>query len=155
VTTTRLTRQIRAPRSEVYRALLDADAVQRWMVPDGMTSTVHAFDAREGGEFWITLTYDTPTTAGKTSAQTDSFRGSFQRLVPDSEVVQVVEFDTDDPSVAGAMTITYRLADDGRGTALVTSHENLPPGVSEADNELGWSMSIGKLAALVERTAPE
>ena len=49
--TTRLSRHIRAPRSAVYRALLDADAVQRWMVPDGMTSEVHAFDAREGGKY--------------------------------------------------------------------------------------------------------
>jgi uncharacterized protein YndB with AHSA1/START domain len=150
VTTTRLTRRIRAPRAEVYRALLDAEAVQRWMVPDGMTSEVHAFDAREGGEFRITLTYDVPTTAGKTSAQTDSFHGRFQRLVPDSEVEQVVEFDTDDPSMSGEMTITYRLEDVEGGTELTGVHENLPPGVSAADNELGWSISIGKLAALVE-----
>jgi uncharacterized protein YndB with AHSA1/START domain len=150
VTTTRLTRRIKVPRAEVYRALLDAEAVQRWMVPDGMTSEVHAFDAREGGEFRITLTYDVPTTAGKTSAQTDSFHGRFQRLVPDSEVEQVVEFDTDDPSMSGEMTITYRLEDVEGGTELTGVHENLPPGVSAADNELGWSISIGKLAALVE-----
>jgi uncharacterized protein YndB with AHSA1/START domain len=56
----------------VYRTLLDAEAVQDWMVPDGMTSHVHSFDAREGGTFRISLTYDLPTTAGKTSTQTDS-----------------------------------------------------------------------------------
>ena len=49
------------------------------------------------------------------------------------------------------MTIIYTLADAGSGTDLVGIHENLPPGVSPADNELGWSISIGKLAALVER----
>jgi uncharacterized protein YndB with AHSA1/START domain len=134
----------------VYRALLDPDAVQRWMVPEGMTSEVHAFDARDGGEFRISLTYDTPTTAGKSSDQTDSFHGHFVRLVPDTEVVQAVEFETDDPTVQGEMTITYLLADADDGTELTGVHENLPPGVSAADNELGWTMSLDKLARLVE-----
>ena len=95
--------------ARVYAALLDPVAVQRWMVPDGMTSEVHTFDAREGGEFSISLTYDEPGAAGKTSGGTDSFHGRFVRLVPDTEVVQAVAFDTDDPTVAGEMTITYRL----------------------------------------------
>jgi uncharacterized protein YndB with AHSA1/START domain len=134
----------------VYRSLLDAEAVQDWMEPDGMTSHVHSFDAREGGTFRISLTYDLPTTAGKTSSQTDSFHGRFVKLVPDTEVVQVVEFETDDPTMQGEMTITYRLADADGGTDLTGLHENLPPGVLPADNELGWSMSIEKLARLVE-----
>jgi uncharacterized protein YndB with AHSA1/START domain len=130
--------------------LLDAEAVQQWMVPDAMSSQVHSFDAREGGTFRISLTYDMPTTAGKTSTQTDSFHGRFVKLVPDTEVVQVVEFETDDPTMQGDMTITYMLADAGGGTNLTGLHENLPRGVSPADNELGWSMSIDKLAKLVE-----
>ena len=147
---TRVTRHIRASRADVYRALLDADAVQQWMVPDDMSSHVHAFDAREGGTFRISLTYDTPTDTGKTTAQTDSYHGRFVTLVPDAEVVQVVEFESDDPSMAGEMTITYRLSERDGGTDLVGIHDNLPPGVSPADNELGWRMSIDKLARLVE-----
>jgi uncharacterized protein YndB with AHSA1/START domain len=150
VATTSLTKRIRAPRAAVYRALLDAADVQRWMVPDGMTSQIHKSDPREGGEFRISLTYDAPTTAGKTTAQTDSFHGRFVRLVPDTEVVQVVEFETDDPAMVGEMTITYGLADADEGTELVGVHENLPPGVPPEANELGWSMSIDKLAKLVE-----
>ncbi len=134
----------------MYRALLDAEAVQQWMVPDAMTSHVHSYDAREGGTFRISLTYDLPTAAGKTSSHTDSFHGRFVRLVPDTEVVQVVEFETDDPAMKGEMTITYLLADADDGTDLTGLHENLPPGVSPADNEIGWSMSIDKLAELVE-----
>ena len=134
----------------MYHTLLDADAVQDWMVPEGMTSQVHSFDAREGGTFRISLTYDMPTTAGKTSAQTDSFHGRFAKLVHDTEVVQVVEFEADDPTMQGEMTITYRLSDADGGTELTGLHENLPSGVSPADNELGWSMSIDKLAKLVE-----
>jgi uncharacterized protein YndB with AHSA1/START domain len=135
----------------VYAALLDPGAVQRWMVPDGMTSEVHAFDATEGGTFRISLTYDDPTATGKTEGRTDTFHGRFARLVPDTEVVQVVEFETDDPGTTGEMTITYALADaDGGGTKVTGIHEDLPPGVSEEDNELGWRMSLGKLADLVE-----
>lgn len=148
--TTRLSRVVRAPRSAVYRALLDASAVQRWMVPDGMTSEIHSFDPREGGEFRVSLTYDDAARSGKTAAHKDTFHGRFVRLVPDEEVVQVVEFETDDPSMRGEMTITYRLSDSGVGTEIVGLHEDLPPGLSPEDNELGWRISIGKLAALVE-----
>ena len=151
---TQVSRHIRAPRSVVYRALLDAQAVQHWMVPDGMTSVVHSFDARKGGTFRISLSYDRPTTAGKTTPQTDSFHGRFVKLVPDSEVVQAVEFDTDDPALHGEMMITYLLADDNGGTRLTGRHENLPPGVSPSDNELGWSMALEKLAKLVEGPRP-
>ena len=152
VATTEVTRHVRAPRGAVYRALLDADDVQRWMVPEGMTSEVHRFEAWEGGGFRISLTYEAPDAAGKTGAHTDTYHGRFLRLVPDTEVVQVIEFETDDPRMVGEMTVTYTLADADGGTDVVGRHENLPPGVSPTDNELGWSMSLGKLAALVERT---
>ena len=154
MSTTRLTRHIGAPRERVFRALLDPEAVRQWMVPDNMTSHVHSFDARQGGTFRITLTYDAPTTAGKTDPQSDSFHGWFAELVADTKVVQVVEFEADDPAVKGEMTITYTLTDAEGGTELSGVHENLPPGVSPADNELGWSTSIEKLAALAEATEP-
>lgn len=150
MSTTRIARHIDAPPARVYRALLDPTSVQQWMVPDGMTSRVHSFDAREGGTFRISLTYDQPTNTGKTTAQTDTFHGRFVRLLPDAEVVQAVEFETDDPAMQGEMTITYTLAAAAGGTDLVGLHENLPAGVAPADNELGTSMSIDKLARLVE-----
>jgi uncharacterized protein YndB with AHSA1/START domain len=150
VSTTRVTRHIRAPRSRVYRALLDPKAVQQWMVPDQMSSEIHSFDARQGGTFRISLTYDEPTTAGKTTSQTDTFHGRFVKLVPDSEMVQAVEFESDDPSMAGEMKITYTLATANGGTDVVGVHENIPPGVAPADNELGFRMSLDKLAKLVE-----
>jgi uncharacterized protein YndB with AHSA1/START domain len=150
MSTTRITRHINAPRSRVYRALLAQESVRQWMVPDQMSSHIHSFEPFEGGTFRISLTYDAPTSAGKTSAQTDTFHGRFVRLVPNSEVVQTVEFETDDTAMQGEMTITYTLADADSGTDLVGLHENLPPGVPPADNELGWTMSIAKLAKLVE-----
>lgn len=148
---TRIERCIRAPRAAVYAALVDREDVQRWMVPDGMTSVVHRFDAREGGTWRTSLTYDQPTGTGKTTAHTDTHHGRFVRLMPDAEVVQTVEFETDDPSMQGEMTITYALADaPGGGTDMVAIHEGLPPGLDPEQNELGWSMSIAKLAELVE-----
>ena len=47
--------------------------------------------------------------------------------------------------------MTYDLPTNaGGGTDRDGVYENLPPGVSPADNELGWNMSIAKLAKLVE-----
>lgn len=147
---TRVIKHIAAPPEHVYAALTDAESVQRWMVPDGMSSQVHDFDAREGGSIRISLTYDNPDESGKTHGATDTFRGRFTKLVPGREVVQVIEFETDDPDVAGQMTITYSLSDADGGTNLTGIHENLPPGVSPEANEQGWQMSLDKLARLVE-----
>jgi uncharacterized protein YndB with AHSA1/START domain len=141
---------IDAPRTAVYRALLDADAVAIWMVPDGMSSHVHEFETREGGSFRISLTYDSPTGTGKTTARTDTYHGRFLRLVEGEEVVEVVEFETSDPAMRGEMTIMFSLADANGGTDLIAVHDRLPPGLSPADNEVGWRSSLAKLAALVE-----
>ena len=147
---THITRHINAPRAKVYHALLDAQAVQQWRVPTGMTSHVHTFDAREGGTFRISLTYDAPTATGKTSAHTDTYHGRFVTLVPNTQVVEVVEFETADLALQGEMTISMTLVDADGGTDVVAVHAGLPSGVPPADNELGWQLSLAKLAALVE-----
>jgi uncharacterized protein YndB with AHSA1/START domain len=146
---TRITLYIDAPRARVYRALLDPTEVMQWRVPEGMTSQVHEFEAREGGAIRVSLTYDAPDAVGKTTAHTDTYRGRFVKLVPDELVVEADEFETEDPSLSGEMTITIRLSDAGRGTQLEAQHEGLPEGVSPADNETGWRMALAKLAALV------
>jgi Activator of Hsp90 ATPase homolog 1-like protein len=73
MSSTRIVRRVNAPRATVYRALLDARAIATWRVPTGMTGHVHAFDAREGGSFRISLTYDAPTGTGKTTPHTDTY----------------------------------------------------------------------------------
>ncbi|KVP94047.1 polyketide cyclase [Burkholderia ubonensis] len=147
---THVSRHLNAPRAKVYRALLDPHAIEQWKAPDGMTCRVDAFDPREGGAFRITLTYDAPTDAGKTTARTDSYHGRFVTLVPDERVVEIDAFETDDPALHGAMTITITLSDDAGGTRIDATHDGLPPGVPAADNETGWRMALAKLAALVE-----
>jgi len=154
MSSTRIHHHVNAPRSLVYRALLDARAVATWMVPTGMTSHVHAFDAREGGSFRISLTYDAPTGTGKTTAHTDTHHGRFVKLVPNEQVVEVVEFETTDPALRGEMTITFTLTDTDGGTDILAVHDGLPPGVSTTDNEVGWRSSLAKLTALVEAPHP-
>lgn len=147
---TRISRHINAPRAKVYRALLDARSIATWRVPTGMTSHVHEFDARDGGSFRISLTYDEPTRIGKTTAHTDTFHGRFVKLVPNVEVVEVGEFETADPMLQGEMTLTTTLTDAGNGTEILVVHDGLPSGLSASDNELGWQEALAKLAALVE-----
>jgi uncharacterized protein YndB with AHSA1/START domain len=150
VSSTRISRRVKAPRANVYRALLDARAVATWRVPGGMTSHIHAFDPREGGSFRISLTYEAPTGTGKTTAQTDTYHGHFVELVPNEKVVEVVEFETADPALRGEMTITMELVDAEGGTDILAVHDGLPSGVPPADNEAGWQSSLAKLAAFVE-----
>ena len=150
MSSTRVSQHVNAPRAIVYRALLDAQAVATWRVPAGMTGHVHAFDARAGGSFRISLTYDAPTRAGKTTAHTDTYHGRFAKLVPNEQVVEVVEFETTDPALRGEMTITTTLVDADGGTDVLVVYEGLPPGVPPADNETGTRMALAKLAAFVE-----
>jgi uncharacterized protein YndB with AHSA1/START domain len=152
MSTTQVHQFVRADRPTVYRALVDAEDIAKWRVPTDMSSQVHEFDAREGGAFRVSLTYDAPDQAGKSSARTDTYHGHFVRLVPDQLVVEVLEFETDDPALRGAMTMTTTLADAEGGTDVVIEHEGLPAGVSIEDNELGTRMALTQLARLVENS---
>lgn len=154
MSSTQIKVHIRAPRAAVYRALTDARAVARWRVPDGMSCQVHTFDAREGGGLRISLTYQTASGRGKTTAETDTYHGRFVSLVPNEKVVEVDEFETADPAMQGGMTTTITLEDAEGGTDLTAIHEGLPPGVRPEDNETGWRMALGKLANLVEAGPP-
>jgi uncharacterized protein YndB with AHSA1/START domain len=145
------TRRIRASRAAVYAALLDPAAVERWRVPVGMTSEVHEFELRKGGVFRVSLTYDAPDAIGKSEGRTDSYHGHFERLVPDTEVVEVVEFETSDPALTGTMRITTTLREIDGDVEISMFHEGIPVGVALLDNELGTSMALDSLANLLEQ----
>ena len=149
---TRVSRIIKAPRKTIYQAFLDPDAVAAWLVPDTMRSYIHTFDPREGGTFRISLTYQNPEDAqrGKTAADTDTYHGRFVKLVPYEKIVEVIEFESQEPGFAGEMTMTVTLADVEGGTQVSLLHENVPVGVRPEDNEAGSRQSLAKLAALVE-----
>jgi uncharacterized protein YndB with AHSA1/START domain len=151
MTTTMLTQHFDASASVVYRALIDPDAVSAWMFPDGMTIQIHHFEPRVGGRFRISLTYEGDLGVGKSSARTDTYHGRFVELVPNERVVETLAFETADPSMQGEMTITFALAEAEGATELSAWHENVPSGISPADNETGWRMSLARLRQLVEQ----
>jgi uncharacterized protein YndB with AHSA1/START domain len=131
---TRDSRIIKAPRRAVYRAFLDPAAVVSWLPPKGMTGRIDAIDPREGGVYRLTLIYDATdgVPRGKTSDHTDVVRGPFQELIPDTRIVQRVEFESTDPAYAGAMTIIWTLVDVPGGTEVAILCENVPPAYNRA-----------------------
>lgn len=114
-----------------------------------MTSQVHEFDAREGGRFRISLTYDEPTGTGKSSAHTDTYHGHFVKLVPNERVVEVMEFETN-PGMQGEMTVSYLLSEADGGTELLATHEGLPPAFRRTTTKRAGGWHWTNLAALVE-----
>jgi uncharacterized protein YndB with AHSA1/START domain len=147
------TQLVRAPRAAVYAALLDPRATESWRVPDDMTARVEEWEAREGGRFRVSLTYRDADRGGKTQGATDTYTGQFARLVPDEQVVERLEFETDDPDLAEAMTMTWTLRDAEGGTEVEILHEGLSGVVPPEDNDTGTRMSLTKLAAYVEGAA--
>jgi len=151
---TQVSQHVNGPRPAVYRALLDADAIAKWRVPVGMSSHVHEFDAREGGSFRVSLTYDSPDRTGKSTPHTDTYHGHFLKLVPNEQVVEVFEFEAADTALRGTMTMTTTLTDADGGTDVLVVHEGIPDGVPAADNEAGTRMALANLAQLVEGAPP-
>jgi len=147
-----ISRIIKAPRTKLYAACLDPEALARWRVPDRMTGVVHSFDPRLGGSYRMSLMYKAPKrgSAGKTSSDTDSFIGHFVELVPDEKIVESIAFESDDPAYAGTMSLTTSFEDVPGGTNVTMKFDGLPPGIRPEDNETGTRQSLAKLAALVE-----
>lgn len=145
---------IAAPPRVVFRALVDPTLVARWRVPTGMHAEVHAFEARAGGAFRVSLHYDAPDHTGKTAAHTDTYGGHFAELVEPERLVELLAFESPDPAMQATMRITTTLTPVSGGTRLDATHEGLPDAVSERDNEMGWRDSMHKLAALCAGGAP-
>jgi len=149
---TRVSILIKAPRKAVYQAFLDPHAVASWLPQNDMTGQVHEFDPRVGGRFRISLTYQHAERSlhGKTSADTDTVRGRFVELIPSEKIVQIVEFESQQPEFAGEITITATYTNAVGGTEVTMLCENIPKGIRPEDNEMGCRESLQKLAALLE-----
>lgn len=150
--TTRTSRVIRAPRRSVYQACIDPGALAAWRAPDNMAANIDFFDPHAGGTYRMSLIYRDPQHPrhGKTTQEFDSFRGRFLELVPDQKIVEVTEFESDNPQFAGEMQITTTLADTDEGTQITMIFEGIPPGIRPEDNEIGTTQSLEKLATLLE-----
>jgi uncharacterized protein YndB with AHSA1/START domain len=151
-TSTVVSRVIHAPREAVYQAFLDPDALVAWLPPGSMRGVVHAFDAREGGSFKVSLVYPEGdgSPRGKTSEGTDTVQGRFVALIPNERIVWATEFESADPSFAGEMTVSWTLAPADRGTKVTVLCENIPCGIRPEDNEAGSRSTLEKLAAFLE-----
>ncbi|HET8729337.1 MAG TPA: SRPBCC family protein [Alphaproteobacteria bacterium] len=150
--TDRASRVIKASPGTIYRAFVEPESLVSWLPPKGMKGHLRAFDPREGGTYCMALTYDEPggSAPGKTSDETDVVMGRFLELVPDERVVQAIEFESDDPAFAGAMTMTWSLAAVPEGTEVTILCENVPEGIRPEDHDAGLRSTLENLAAFTE-----
>src|SRR5437667_4894057 len=96
----RLHRVLRATPERVYRAFLDADAMVKWLPPNGFTGKVHQLDARVGGKYKMSFT-------NFTTGKAHSFGGTFLDLTPHTSISHTDQFD--DPNLPGEMRTTITL----------------------------------------------
>jgi uncharacterized protein YndB with AHSA1/START domain len=143
--TVRLHRVLRAPAERVYRAFLDADAMAKWLPPNGYTGRVHEIDARVGGGYRMSFTC-------LASGQTHSFGGEYLELVPNERIRHTDRFD--DSGLPGEMQTTISLRPVSCGTELEIVQEGIPEAIPSEACYLGWQDSLRLLAALVEAEIP-
>lgn len=141
-----LHRVLRASPEKVYRAFLDADAMARWLPPNGFTGKVHALDAREGGSYRMSFT-------NFTTMQSHAFGGDYLELKPDQRVRYTGVFD--DPNLPGVMQTTITLAKVMCGTEVDVVQEGIPGVIPPDACHLGWQESLDNLARLVEPNIPQ
>jgi len=148
----RVSRTIAARPAAVYAALVEAERLEAWLPPDGMRGRLERFDPRPGGGFRMVLTYLDPTDSpGKTSGADDVVEVEFANLTPEERVVQRAVFESDDPAYAGTMVMTWQLTAVSRGTEVVVSATDVPPGIEQSAHEAGIASSLANLAAHLER----
>lgn len=145
-------RVIIASPQTIYKAFIEPESLVSWLPPKGMKGHIYAFDARDGGAFRMSLTYDGTdhSTIGKTSEHTDVVQGRFLKLVQDERIVQLVEFESKDPAFAGAMTMTWTLTTVPEGTEVTIVCDNVPEGIRKDDHDAGLRGSLENLAAFTE-----
>ena len=139
--TVRLHRVLATKPEKVYRAFIEADALAKWLPPNGFTCTVHSFDAKVGGAF--KMSFHNFTTGGS-----HSFGGKYLELVPGKRVRYTDVFD--DPNLPGEMTVTVDLKQVSVGTDVSIVQEGIPDAIPAEACYLGWQESLKNLARLVE-----
>jgi uncharacterized protein YndB with AHSA1/START domain len=136
---------LRAPPVRVYRAFLDADAMAKWLPPNGFTGKVHHLEAKVGGTYRMSFT-------NFTNGKSHSFGGTYVELVPDERIRHTDKFD--DPNLPGEMQTTITLKKVFCGTDLSIVQEGIPEVIPPEACCLGWQESLVLLAKLVEAEIP-
>ena len=139
--TIRLHRVLRATPEQIYRAFLDADAMAKWLPPNGFTGKVHHLDAKVGGTFKMSFT-------NFTTGDRHSFGGEYLELTPHERIRHTDKFD--DPNLPGEMRVTITLKKVSVGTELKIVQEGVPEVIPPDACYLGWQESLALLAKLVE-----
>lgn len=144
--TIRLHRVLRAPPERIYRAFLDADALVKWLPPNGFTAKVHHSDARVGGSFKMSFT-------NFSTGHSHAFGGEYLELLPHERIRYTDKFD--DPNLPGEMQVTISLKQVSCGTELNIVQEGIPAVIPAEACYLGWQESLGLLALLIEAEIPD
>jgi uncharacterized protein YndB with AHSA1/START domain len=139
--TVRLHRVLATRPEKVYRAFLEADALAKWLPPNGFACTVHQLDAKVGGTFRMSF-------RNFTTGHGHSFGGEYLELVPNERVRYTDKFD--DPNLVGDIRVTITLKKVSVGTEVDIVQEGLPDIIPVEACYLGWQQSLQNLAQLVE-----
>jgi uncharacterized protein YndB with AHSA1/START domain len=139
--TVRLHRVLATKPDKVYRAFVEADAMAKWLPPNGFTCTVHQFDPKVGGTF--RMSFRNFTTGGS-----HSFGGQYLELVPGERLRYVDKFE--DPNLPGEMQVTVALKPVSVGTEVTIVQDGIPDAIPAEACYLGWQESLRNLARLVE-----
>jgi uncharacterized protein YndB with AHSA1/START domain len=142
--TVKIHRVIKASPELVYRAFTNADAMAKWLPPDGFTCHVHNLDANVGGTFRMSFT-------DFSTGNSHSFGGEFLEMKPHSLLRYTDKFD--DPNLPGVLTVTVKLKAVPGGTEVDITQENIPEIIPLDGCYLGWQDSMRQLSALVEGAA--
>jgi uncharacterized protein YndB with AHSA1/START domain len=146
VNTIQLHRVLRATPERIYRAFLDADALAKWLPPNGFTGRVHHLDAKVGGTYKMSFT-------NFSTGKSHSFGGTYHKLTPDERIRYSDKFD--DPNLPGEMQTTIALRKIFCGTELNITQEGVPAVIPVEACYLGWQESLTLLAKLVEAEIPD
>jgi uncharacterized protein YndB with AHSA1/START domain len=143
--TVRLHRVLRTTPERLYRAFLDADALTKWLPPNGFTGKVHQLDAKVGGTYRMSFT-------NFTNGKAHSFGGTYLELTPHERLRYTGKFD--DPNLPGEMQTTVTLKQIFCGTELNVVQEGIPAAIPAEACYLGWQESLVLLGKLVEAEIP-
>lgn len=148
---TSTSRVINASPEALYAAFVDPAALVAWLPPAEMTGRMHAFDARVGGGYRMSLYYPASHhDAGKTADGEDMVDVRFVELAPPRRLVEAIRFVSANAAFHGEMTLTVTLEPVAAGTNVTLAFTNLPPGLRPEDNDEGARLSLEQLARLVE-----
>lgn len=142
----RLHRVLRATPERIYRAFLDADAMAKWLPPNGFTGKVHQMVAKVGGTYKMSFT-------NFSSGNSHSFGGTYVELQPHERIRYTSKLDI--AGLSGEMQTTAILRQVFCGTELNITQEGIPAAIPVEACYLGWQESLTLLAKLVEAEIPD